>query len=236
MPSGKRKKSRNGKSRRSQERCARRTANPARRCRRASPSHVAHRVFYRFDAAHLGAAPRDVPPSRLMPDDIFCSMARVQIVAELIVELPFDPLLPEQRTRCRRQARLNSAIYSSPGDAFRILAMAEVCTSQSRASRFSRARPSRGQLVVLRPAVVLGRLPLAGDQPVALQTPQGGEQRSGVHLKHAFADLLEAYTDAVPVHRLERERLQDEHVQGALHQVALFVSGLMQHLSYSQTR
>ena len=66
-------------------------------------------------------------------------------------------------------------------------------------------------------------LPFAVDQPVALQAAQRREQRSGVDLEHALADLFEADADAVAVHRLERERLQNEHVQRALHEIALFV-------------
>ena len=102
-------------------------------------------------------------------------------------------------------------------------AIAVVCASQSRVSRLSLARPVVRERVVLGAPVVLGDAPLAADQTVALEAAQGREERPGVDLEHALADLLEADADAVAVHRLQRQRLQDQHVQGALHQRRLVV-------------
>src|ERR671918_766909 len=89
---------------------------------------------------------------------------------------------------------------------------------------FEARASARGKPVVLRAPVVLGGAPFARDQPVPLEPPQGGKQRSRVHLEDASADLLEAHPDPVSVHRLQRERLQDQHVQGPLHQVTRFSS------------
>ena len=102
----------------------------------------------------------------------------------------------------------------------RILAIAVVCASQSRVSRLSRARPCGGEGVVLRAAIVLGDPPVPRDQPVPFQPSQRREERPGVDLKGAPADLFEAYADAVAVERFERQRLQDQHVQRALDEPA----------------
>src|SRR3954463_2134073 len=68
------------------------------------------------------------------------------------------------------------------------------------------------------------RLPPFRIEPAgALETLQGGEERSGIHFEHAARDLLDAARDAEAVHRLEAEGLQDQHVQGALDHVGILV-------------
>jgi hypothetical protein len=88
----------------------------------------------------------------------------------------------------------------------------------------ARAARSR-QRVPFRAPVVLGRAPLALDQPVALEPAERREQRTRVNLEHPVADLLDADADAVAVHRLEVERLEDEHVERALHERGRLVGG-----------
>jgi hypothetical protein len=68
--------------------------------------------------------------------------------------------------------------------------------------------------------VVLGRPPVALDQAIALETAQRGKEGAGIDPEHAAADLLEPHADAEPVHRIERQGLQNQHVQRALHQIA----------------
>ena len=58
--------------------------------------------------------------------------------------------------------------------------------------------------------------------PSALQPAKCGEERTRIHLENALADLLDANGDSVPVHGLQLQRFQDEHVQRALHQRAGF--------------
>src|SRR5687767_1107993 len=69
--------------------------------------------------------------------------------------------------------------------------------------------PLRGQGVIAAAAIVLGLAPFALDVAVALETAESREQGAGVHLEDALADLLQPHADAVAVHRLERQRLQD---------------------------
>ena len=60
-------------------------------------------------------------------------------------------------------------------------------------------------------------------RPSRSRRRKAGKSEPGVDLEHALADLLDADADAVPVHRLERKGLQNEHVERALHEAALFV-------------
>ena len=66
-------------------------------------------------------------------------------------------------------------------------------------------------------------MPLAGDEPVALEPAERRKKGTRIDLEHAFADLFEPHADAVSMHRFERQRLQNEHVQRALDQAARFV-------------
>src|SRR5207245_6434812 len=70
--------------------------------------------------------------------------------------------------------------------------------------------------IELRPARVLGPAPLGVEPPGALQALERGEERAGVHLEDAARDLLDAAGDAEAMHRLEAERLENEHVERAL--------------------
>jgi hypothetical protein len=69
---------------------------------------------------------------------------------------------------------------------------------------------------------MLRRAPLTFDQSLPLQSPESREERPGTYLKHPSADLLDAQPDSVSVHRLQRQRFQDQHVPRALHHPAQF--------------
>jgi hypothetical protein len=91
--------------------------------------------------------------------------------------------------------------------------------------RAERATPGGGQAVVARPPIVVGGAPLARDQPLLLQPLERGVEGALVDLEHPVGDLLHALADAPAVHRLERERLEDEQVERATEGVALRADG-----------
>src|SRR6185503_20605195 len=72
-----------------------------------------------------------------------------------------------------------------------------------------------GQRVVARAPVVLGRLPITLDPAAVLEALERGVEGSLIDLESAARDLLDAETDAPPVHRLERKRLEDEEIDAA---------------------
>ena len=83
-------------------------------------------------AARLARLPRQAG-SHLLVD------RGLQIGAELFVELLLDALVVEQRAKATKEAIERE--HHSPREASRILAIAMVCTSQSRVSRLSVDRP-----------------------------------------------------------------------------------------------
>ncbi len=178
-----------------------------------------------------------VAASRLRPARMCRSIAASRYAASSSSR-SCSTLLAVGAARGRRRARGGSArgITTSPSDARMMRAMAAVCASQS-SRRVGRGAPAGGgQRVVFRAPVVLGRAPLALDQAVALETAEGGEERPGVDLERAVADLLEAHADAVAVHRLERQRFENQHVQRALHERAGLVRRRHRLASSSQSR
>ena len=98
--------------------------------------------------------------------------------------------------------------------------MAAARRVQSAVSTSSCFRPARvsGRL---RPARVLGLPPFGVEPSGALQPLQRRQQRAGIDLEDAARDLLDAPGDAEAVHRLETERLEDEHVERALDDVGI---------------
>ena len=104
------------------------------------PSGITDAILHGLDAAHfrvrnpdgVGAAH---PGGNLLLDGC------IQILAELLVEVRFHARL---RDECRHAGNdaPEKCLQSSPGEALRIRAMADVCASQSRASRLSCVRPS----------------------------------------------------------------------------------------------
>src|SRR6266699_184836 len=79
------------------------------------------------------------------------------------------------------------------------------------------------QRVVLRAPVVLRRPPFALEPARPFEPAECRKERPWVHLKHAFADLPDAKSNAVAVHGFQPQRFQDEHVQRALHQSTRFL-------------
>src|SRR5690606_28013453 len=69
-----------------------------------------------------------------------------------------------------------------------------------------------GARVVARPPVVLGDLPLAGDETLTFETLQCRIQRSLVHLERAAGDLPDALPDPPAVLRLQGERLEHHEI------------------------
>src|SRR5688572_11955140 len=74
------------------------------------------------------------------------------------------------------------------------------------------------QPVVLRAPPVLGLAPGRLQPACLLHAVQRREERPRLHLEGAAGDLLEPARDAEPVHLAERERLQDQQVEGPLEQ------------------
>src|SRR5688500_2809587 len=68
---------------------------------------------------------------------------------------------------------------------------------------------------------VLGHPPLGGDPPLALQAVQRGVQGALIHEQHIAGPLLDALGDSPPVHRRELQRLEHQHVERPLQEIAL---------------
>ena len=78
-----------------------------------------------------------------------------------------------------------------------------------------------GQRVEAGAPVGLGRAPLGGDPALMLQAVQRRIERALLHAQQFVRDLLDALRDRPAVHRLERDRPQDQQVERALNQVGL---------------
>jgi hypothetical protein len=61
--------------------------------------------------------------------------------------------------------------------------------------------------------------PLGANPALLLEAMQRGIKRTLMDLQHFFRNLTNASRDAPSVHRLERERPQNQEVEGALDQV-----------------
>src|SRR5205823_6648491 len=75
------------------------------------------------------------------------------------------------------------------------------------------------ELVVLRASIVVGRAPRGADPSAALEPMQRRVQRALWDLKRFARDLLDALGNPPAVHRLERERFENQKVERALRQV-----------------
>ena len=96
------------------------------------PANVAHVVFDRFGAAHLGPSGAH---GRVMRQAVrhLGFDGGVQVRAQFLVELSLDPASPDQGAKgCNKSA--GPLHQASPSAAFRMRAIAMVWTSQSRAS------------------------------------------------------------------------------------------------------
>ena len=116
--------------------------------------------------------------------------------------------------------RVKSAIrtFGYPS-VFRIRATADARRVQSAAWASRWRRSGAREAVVLRASRVGCLTPFGFEPSSALQTIQRGEQRARVDLEHTPRDLLDPAGDAEPVHRLEAQRFEDEHVERALNDV-----------------
>src|SRR5437764_1490197 len=84
--------------------------------------------------------------------------------------------------------------------------------------RTAKRAPRLGQAVVLGAAVVLRASPARREPAVALEPVESGEERARGDLKRALGYLLHAACHAEAVQLLERQRLEDEEVEGPLQQ------------------
>src|SRR6185437_8801852 len=75
--------------------------------------------------------------------------------------------------------------------------------------------------IVSGPARVFGLPPLGVEPAGAFESLEGGEQGAGIDPEHPARDLLDAAADAVAVHRLETQRLEDEQVERALDDIGV---------------
>src|SRR5262249_33924060 len=77
--------------------------------------------------------------------------------------------------------------------------------------------PSRArQLIPLRAASLIGNAPSGADPPLMFEALERGIQRALLHEQDVVGELADARRDRPAVHRLERERLEDEEGQRAL--------------------
>jgi hypothetical protein len=76
-----------------------------------------------------------------------------------------------------------------------------------------RSAPGGGELVELRAAVLAGHAPLPFDEALALEPVQTLVQRRVDDLENPDRALTDETRDAVPVHVIPRECLQDEQVE-----------------------
>src|SRR5438105_11365201 len=81
------------------------------------------------------------------------------------------------------------------------------------------------ELVVLCAAIVVGRAPRGTDPSAALEPVQCRVQRALWDLKRCARDLVDALGNPPTVHRLERERFENQEVERALRQVESGVVG-----------
>jgi len=68
--------------------------------------------------------------------------------------------------------------------------------------------------------VVLRLLPLGLDPALLLELEEGRVERPFAHLKDVARERPQAQADGPAVHRLERQDLQEQEVEGALDEVA----------------
>src|SRR5262245_38699395 len=67
--------------------------------------------------------------------------------------------------------------------------------------------------------IVFGLSPFAVNEATVVQPSQCRKHCSGIDLKSSVCDLLQALHDAVPMHRFERQCLENHEVQSSLRDV-----------------
>ena len=82
-----------------------------------------------------------------------------------------------------------------------------------------------GEAVELCLALVVGLAPLAGEEALVFEAEERGVERALLDGELVAGDLLDAEQDAIAVERAERDCLEDEHVEGSLHEVELVGHG-----------
>src|SRR5205823_9330350 len=87
---------------------------------------------------------------------------------------------------------------------------------------------SRRERVELRAAFVLALAPLRVDQALVFETVQRWIQRPLWHVQDILGNLRYAQQHAIAVQRLQRDRLQNQHVESAWEQV----SGCFSHVRH----
>src|SRR5690348_2091786 len=91
-------------------------------------------------------------------------------------------------------------------------------------------------MVVLRFAVVLREAPLTCDQPSTLEAMERLIERGIGDAEHAVAPLLHELRDAIAVHRLPGQRLQDENVHRSLEQIERLRHAVSTHIVWGRMR
>src|SRR5262245_29506444 len=84
------------------------------------------------------------------------------------------------------------------------------------------ATAETGQRVIPCAAIVLGDLPLGSNQVLTFEAVERGIQRALPQLEHVLGPLFDAFGNAPSMHRLELQRLEHQHVEGPLQDVAFF--------------
>src|SRR5262249_53508073 len=82
-----------------------------------------------------------------------------------------------------------------------------------------------GELVESRAPVVLGRAPLGADPALLFQPLEGGIEGAVIHQNDFERRLLNGTCDALAVLLAERERAEDQEVEGTLQQIGAAVLG-----------
>ena len=91
--------------------------------------------------------------------------------------------------------------------------------------------PGLGKTIEARAPVVLGRAPLGGDPALPLEALQRGIERALLDLQDVVGELADPLRDRPAVQRLERDRLQDQQIDGALNEIGgLPHDGLQEHM------
>src|SRR5450432_486853 len=85
--------------------------------------------------------------------------------------------------------------------------------------------PGRGDRVVARAPAGRGLAPLRSDPPLFLESLERRVERPLLDGEHIVGELLDVLGDRVAMLRLQRERLQNEHIERALEKLALGRTG-----------
>src|SRR5437868_7804060 len=165
-----------------------------------------HRHATRFVRRH---AALDVP-LRLVRN------VKRDLVVELAVELVASEKCPERVTQSVEHMLLAEGLGTAehPLDGGNVLPPGRRLIAEHTAT-------ARREPVELGTSVVVTRAPLGGDATLLLQSLQGQVERTLIDAEDAARALLDALRDTPAVHRLERERPEDQEVEGAANNVWL---------------